>query len=53
MRDRHILLFKLITFISAGAGGITASFLNLHLEQVVGYIGDKTGQYAIGISDLQ
>jgi len=74
MKDRYILLFKLITFISAGAGGITASFLNLHLEQVVGltgteigfvsffsmllviiikpivgYIGDRTGQYAFVI----
>lgn len=43
MKDRYILLFKLITFISAGAGGITASFLNLHLEQVVGLTGTEIG----------
>ena len=71
MKDRYLLTFKLIMFISAGSGGIFASFINLHLEQtvgltgteiglitflslilivfikpIIGYIGDKTGQYA-------
>jgi PPP family 3-phenylpropionic acid transporter len=43
VKDRNLVIFRSIKFLSAGASGVGASFMNLHFEQNIGLTGTQIG----------